>query len=185
AGIVDERAERAELVRRCEDAENVGLVADVAFHRDRLAVGGFDFRNHLVGRGLIAGIADHDAKAAHGGRKRGGAADAAAPAGDDDDLVGHSCPRRAIARWARLARSACTEADPACKAAGDNCLQAKMAPTIAAMVKARFLTISEKVTRPDIPLRPQAHKSSTRRAGSSRLSLTRTRKVTASLPSMT
>ncbi len=34
AGIVDERAERAEPVRRLEQRENVGLAADIAFHRD-------------------------------------------------------------------------------------------------------------------------------------------------------
>ena len=38
AGIVDERAERAELVRGLEQRQDIALLADVAFHRDRLAV---------------------------------------------------------------------------------------------------------------------------------------------------
>ncbi|GCC44513.1 hypothetical protein chiPu_0028508, partial [Chiloscyllium punctatum] len=93
AGIVDQRAERAEAVGGLEQRENIRLAADVAFHRDRLAVLGLDRGDDFVRRSLIGGIADHDAVAARGGCERGGAADAAAAAGDDNDLVRHIDPQ--------------------------------------------------------------------------------------------
>jgi hypothetical protein len=47
------------------------------------------YADHFVGRRLVGGIADHDAIAARGSRKRGGAADAAAAAGDDNYTIVH------------------------------------------------------------------------------------------------
>ena len=85
AGIVDQSAERSEAIGGLEQCENVLLAADVAFHRDRLAIAGLDLRDDLVRSRLIAGIADDDTKATLGGFERRGATNTAASAGDDND----------------------------------------------------------------------------------------------------
>src|SRR5207248_4420271 len=92
--IVDERTERAEFIGGGEQRENVRLAADIAFHGDRLAVLALDQLDDFLGRRFIAGIADHDAKAARGGGERGSAADAAASAGDHNNLVSHISPHK-------------------------------------------------------------------------------------------
>src|SRR5262249_38803388 len=90
--IVDQRAERAELVRSLEQFEDVALLGDIAFHCDRLAVLRLDRGNDLVRCRLVAGIADNDAPPTARGGERGGAADAAAAAGDDNAFIVHNCP---------------------------------------------------------------------------------------------
>lgn len=60
AGIVDQSAELSERIRLLEQVENVGLDADIALHRNGLAVAGLDRSDDVVGRRLVAGIADHD-----------------------------------------------------------------------------------------------------------------------------
>ena len=93
AAIVDQRAERPELVGGLEQRQDIAFLGDIAFHRDRLAVAGADLRDDLVGRGLVAGIADDDPKAARRRRDGGGAADAAATAGNNDYFVGQIRPQ--------------------------------------------------------------------------------------------
>ena len=97
AGIVDERAERSEFIGCLEQRENVRLAADIAFHGNRLAVLALDLRDDFFRRGFVAGVADNDAKAARRGRDGGGAADAAAAAGDHNDLVRHISPHKSDA----------------------------------------------------------------------------------------
>src|SRR6478609_9024976 len=92
AAIVDQRAERSEFVAGLEQTEDLALLGDIAFRRDGLAVGALDDRNHFICGRLVAGIADHDPKAALGRRNSGGAADAAATAGDDRYPVGQNLP---------------------------------------------------------------------------------------------
>ena len=60
----------------------------------------------FFGRRLVAGVADHDPKAARRGRNRGGAADAAAAAGDDNNLVRHISPHKSTRIDPRLATQA-------------------------------------------------------------------------------
>src|SRR5712664_1709538 len=151
AGVVDERAERSECVGRLEQREDVALVADIAFHRDRPAVTGFDRGDDAARGGLIAGIADADPKAPRRGGNRGGAADTSASAGDDDNPVCQICPHDSTTSIIYTRSNAWLAMPP-----------------------------SSQTSRCGTH-----HKSSTSRAGSSRLSLTRTRNVTASLPSMT
>src|SRR6185437_3097642 len=64
AAIIDQHAERAELVGNLEQFQDIALYGDVAFHRDRLAVPGLDHGHDLVRRDLVAGIADDDLEAA-------------------------------------------------------------------------------------------------------------------------
>src|ERR1700731_835228 len=96
AGIVDQRAERAERVGGLEQRENVALAADIAFHRDRLAVAGFDTRDDVAGGGFVVGVADTNPKTAGSGGNWGGGANAAASPGEDDDFVGHRKIRSAV-----------------------------------------------------------------------------------------
>jgi len=98
AGIVDERAERTELVGGREQRQNVLLMRDIAFHRDRLAVTGADLCYDLIGRGLVGGVTDDDPKAARGSADGGGAADAPAAAGDDGYFVGQKAPQLYVSR---------------------------------------------------------------------------------------
>ncbi len=146
AGIVDERAERAEFVRRLEQREDVALLPTSHFTAMALPFLRSIMRDDFLRRRLVAGVADHDAKAARRGSERGGAADAAAAAGDHNNLVRHISPHKS----------------------------AHIDPWLAAPV---FRAGAAKAG--------WRQRSSTSRAGSSRLSLTRTRKVTASLPSIT
>ena len=113
AGIVDERAERSEFVGRLEQRENIRLAADIAFHGDRLAVLALDQLDDFLRRRLVAGVADHDAKAARGGSDGGGAADAAAAAGDHNNLVRHISPHKSTRIDPRLATPALTQPAPA------------------------------------------------------------------------
>jgi hypothetical protein len=87
------RAERPELIGRLEQLQDIALVADIALHRDGLAVLRLDGGDHVLGGGFIAGIADANSKPARGGGDGGGAADAAATAGDDRNFVGQACPQ--------------------------------------------------------------------------------------------
>src|ERR1700674_1420215 len=151
AGVVDQRAERAERIGGPEQRQNIALIADIAFHRDRLAVLRLDGGDDAQRRGFIAGIADADPKAARRGGNRGGAADATATAGDDDNPVCQICPHDSTTSIIYTRLNAWLAMPP-----------------------------SSQTSRCETH-----HKSSTSRAGSSRLSLTRTRNVTASLPSMT
>ena len=156
--------------------EDIALLGDVAFHRDRLAVAGFDDGDHAAGGGLVAGIADADPEAAASRRNGGGAADAAASAGDDGNLVG-----QCLSPIIHLTGKAAPASPPA-----------QRSPTPSITISVGNGCIISPVMRPSaLPLSGRhqatrnAQRSSTSRAGSSRLSLTRTRKVTASLPSMT
>src|SRR6185503_6873545 len=92
AGIVDEGAERSELVGRLEQPENIALLADVALHRDRLAVLRLDVGDDFLCRGLIRGIAHDDPIAARSGSERSSAADAAAATGYDYNPIRHVSP---------------------------------------------------------------------------------------------
>src|SRR4029079_12452721 len=67
-------------------------VRNVAFDGNSLAVLALDRGNDLFGRRLIAGVTDHDPKAARRSAKRGGAADAAASAGDNRNPVRQVSP---------------------------------------------------------------------------------------------
>ncbi len=66
---------------------------NITFERDRLAVLTFDRRDGFIRRRLVAGVADDDAKTARRSGNRRGAADAAAPAGDDYNLIRQNRPR--------------------------------------------------------------------------------------------
>src|SRR5262249_29832651 len=89
AAIVDEGAERAELVAGFEHLEYLALVGDIALDGAGLAIGALDDGDHFVCSSVVAGIADNDPKTALGRCNGGGAADAAAAAGDDGYLVSH------------------------------------------------------------------------------------------------
>src|SRR6185437_4500991 len=92
AAVVDQRAERAQFVRGLEEFQDIALLADIAFRGDRLAVLRLDRGHDLVGCSLVAGVTHDDTEAARGGRKCGGAADAAAAAGDHSYFVDHVHP---------------------------------------------------------------------------------------------
>ena len=98
AGIVDQRAERSEPVGRLEQRHDIALFADIAFHRDGLAVARLDGGDHLVRGGFIARIADAHPESACRGGDRGGTADAAAAAGDDHNPVRQNSPPTPIQR---------------------------------------------------------------------------------------
>src|SRR6185436_9549464 len=85
---------RAELVGGHKQLEDIALLGDVAFHRDRLAVLALDFGNDLLRRRLVTGVTDNHAKAARRGGDGGGAADAATAAGDNNNLVRHISPHK-------------------------------------------------------------------------------------------
>ena len=87
AGVVNKGTELAEGIRLLEQRENVGLNADIALHRDGLAVAAFDLRHDFVGRRLVAGVADDDLVAARCSGQRRGAADAAAASANKGALI--------------------------------------------------------------------------------------------------
>src|SRR5215470_8749863 len=66
---------------------------DVALDCNRLAVLALNLVDDLVGRRLVAGIADDDTEAAFGCGNRGCTADAAASASDNNNPVRHNRPR--------------------------------------------------------------------------------------------
>ena len=87
ARVVDEGRERPErAVAFSEQAHDVGLLGDIAGHRDRPAAGVDDVPHDGLGRGAVAEIAQADRIAALRGEAGGGGADAAAAAGDDHHL---------------------------------------------------------------------------------------------------
>ncbi len=119
AGIVDQPAKRSEPVGRLEQRQDIALFADIAFHRDGLAVVRLDGGHHLARGGLIAGVADTNPESACRGGDCGGAADAAAAAGDDHNpVVQISSPTRSNARHGRTPDEPPPLTDPAPAAPG-------------------------------------------------------------------
>src|SRR5207253_3237449 len=84
--------------------------------RQRKSFLALDRGNDFLCRGLIAGVADHDPKAARGGANRGGSADAAASAGDNRNSIRQIRPPKenpALTRRNRAIRS-CPQVQPIC-----------------------------------------------------------------------
>src|ERR1700738_5681842 len=96
--IVDQRAKAAEFVSSLKQADNIRLLADVAFHGDGLALAGLDGGDDLARGDFVAGITDANPKSAGSRGDRSGAADPATAAGDDCNLVHQTCPRSTAAR---------------------------------------------------------------------------------------
>src|SRR6185437_2036766 len=67
---------------------------DVAFDRDRLAVLALDLADHVGSSGMVAAVADHDAVTSRRGGECGSTANAAAAAGNHNNLVRHISPQQ-------------------------------------------------------------------------------------------
>ena len=155
APIVDERAERAELVGGLEQFEDI-----TSLRRHRISPrspcrSALNRGDHFLAPRPCCWHSRRRPETARRGGDGGGAADAAATAGDDGYFVGHTRPNALLTRRIKYD-------------AGDS-----------------LLSNEPSMGFQPLPAALSRHRSSTSRAGSSRLSLTRTRNVTASLPSMT
>jgi len=95
AGIVDPGVEAAETLDRGGDRfGHLAFVANIHFHRQRVAAGGLDLFGNLVNAsaqfrvGLVALGGDDDVGAVTGETQRHGPADASARPGDDNGFTG-------------------------------------------------------------------------------------------------
>ncbi|MGF6410242.1 hypothetical protein OKW37_001912 [Paraburkholderia sp. MM5482-R2] len=87
ARVVDERIDAAEgLLQRIEHDGHVGFVRDIAGDRHRAAARVFDLCDRLLRGGEVTHVVHADAPAARAKQTRGGTANAAAAAGDQNSF---------------------------------------------------------------------------------------------------
>jgi hypothetical protein len=103
AGIVNEDVDTPEgSLGVGKQADDVAGVGDIALQGDRLAAGGGDVGDDLVGSGLAGGVVDNDGRTGRGEVLGNGGADALGGAGDEGGLPASLCDFMMIggkARW--------------------------------------------------------------------------------------